>query len=109
MATGWMAMQGPEPPTDGRQKSHGKRPEIHAGHGQAVPSEGTGSYMSWREIVKATLERYGMLRAGNRIGVAVSGGADSVFLLRVLDELRLAAAVLHVNHRLRGAESDGDE
>ncbi len=65
--------------------------------------------MSWREIVTATLDRHAMLRAGRRIGVAVSGGADSVFLLRALHELNLATAVLHVNHRLRGAESDRDE
>ena len=44
-----------------------------------------------------------------RIGVAVSGGADSVFLLTALHQLGLAAAVLHVNHKLRGAESDADE
>jgi tRNA(Ile)-lysidine synthase len=44
-----------------------------------------------------------------RIGVAVSGGADSVFLLHALRELGAAVAVLHVNHRLRGAESDRDE
>jgi tRNA(Ile)-lysidine synthase len=45
----------------------------------------------------------------NRIGVAVSGGADSVFLLTALHELGQAAAVLHVNHKLRGPESDADE
>lgn len=50
-----------------------------------------------------------MLSAGRRIGVAVSGGADSVFLLHALHGAGLAAAILHVNHRLRGAESDGDE
>lgn len=44
-----------------------------------------------------------------RIGVAVSGGADSVFLLTALHELGAAAAVLHVNHHLRGADSDADE
>ena len=44
-----------------------------------------------------------------RIGVAVSGGADSVFLLHALRELGVAVAVLHVNHGLRGPESDGDE
>jgi len=44
-----------------------------------------------------------------RIGVAVSGGADSVFLLMALHESGRAAAVLHVNHQLRGAESDADE
>jgi tRNA(Ile)-lysidine synthase len=44
-----------------------------------------------------------------RIGVAVSGGADSVFLLHAMRELGLAVAVLHVNHGLRGEESDRDE
>ena len=54
-----------------------------------------------------------MLRAGDRVGVGVSGGADSVALLRLLDdlsaELGIRLAVLHFNHQLRGAESDADE
>lgn len=54
-----------------------------------------------------------MLAAGDRIGVAVSGGADSVVLLETLRRLagRFAVelVVLHVNHNLRGAESDDDE
>jgi tRNA(Ile)-lysidine synthase len=54
------------------------------------------------------MERYGMT-AARRVGVAVSGGADSVFLLHALHELGLAATVLHVNHGLRGPESDRDE
>ena len=57
-------------------------------------------------------ERFGV-RAGQRIGVAVSGGADSVALLRVLLALRerlgLVLSVVHFNHRLRGRASDGDE
>jgi tRNA(Ile)-lysidine synthase len=44
-----------------------------------------------------------------KIAVAVSGGADSVFLLTALHELNLAAAILHVNHKLRGPDSDADE
>ena len=44
-----------------------------------------------------------------KIAVAVSGGADSVFLLIALHQLHLAHAVLHVNHKLRGPESDADE
>jgi len=54
-----------------------------------------------------------MLTAGQRVGVAVSGGADSVVLLHVLLRLRSDFAcelhVLHVNHHLRGPESDADE
>lgn len=61
------------------------------------------------ERVAATIGHYAMVAAGRRIGVAVSGGADSVFLLRALNELGLAAAVLHVNHHLRATESDADE
>jgi tRNA(Ile)-lysidine synthase len=44
-----------------------------------------------------------------KIAVAVSGGADSVFLLTALHQLNLAAAILHVNHKLRGPASDADE
>lgn len=65
--------------------------------------------MSLQEIIAGTIKRYGMLRAGHRIGVAVSGGADSVFLLHALRDLGLAAGILHVNHKLRGVESDRDE
>ncbi len=53
-----------------------------------------------------------MVAAGDRIGIAVSGGADSVALLRVLLELRgelgVVLSVVHLNHRLRGAEADAD-
>jgi tRNA(Ile)-lysidine synthase len=47
--------------------------------------------------------------SATRLGVAVSGGADSVYLLHWAVERGRAAAVLHVNHQLRGAESDADE
>ena len=55
----------------------------------------------------------GLLKAGDRVGVAVSGGADSVSLLRLLLELRqelgVVLSVIHFHHNLRGTESDGDE
>lgn len=54
-----------------------------------------------------------MIDADDRILVAVSGGPDSVALLAVLHELRarlgIHLVVGHVNHKLRGAESDRDE
>jgi tRNA(Ile)-lysidine synthase len=49
---------------------------------------------------------------GDRVGVAVSGGADSVALFRLLNDLRcelgITLAVVHFNHSLRGEESDAD-
>jgi tRNA(Ile)-lysidine synthase len=59
------------------------------------------------------ITRYSMFRHGARVGVAVSGGADSVCLLHVLREIaprwNLHLHVLHLNHGLRGEESDADE
>jgi len=59
------------------------------------------------------IRREELLRAGDRVGVAVSGGIDSVGLLRLLVEVRqelgIVLSVVHFNHRLRGAESDADE
>jgi tRNA(Ile)-lysidine synthase len=53
-----------------------------------------------------------ILVAGDRVGVAVSGGADSVALLRLLENLRaelgITLLVVHFDHCLRGAESKTD-
>ena len=53
-----------------------------------------------------------MVVPGDRVGVAVSGGADSVALLRLLESLRdalgISLLVVHFDHALRGAESDAD-
>jgi tRNA(Ile)-lysidine synthase len=63
--------------------------------------------------IRSTISRHQMLRAGDRVGVGVSGGADSVTLLRILQELSeqqgIRLAVLHFNHGLRGADSESDE
>jgi tRNA(Ile)-lysidine synthase len=54
-----------------------------------------------------------MARAGDTLGVGVSGGADSVALLRLLLELRDALGfrlvLLHFNHQLRGADAAADQ
>lgn len=64
------------------------------------------------QSVLETIQRSGMLAPGDRTGVAVSGGADSVALLRVLEELRddlgITLRVVHFDHQLRGAESEAD-
>ena len=53
-----------------------------------------------------------LLRPGMRVAVAVSGGADSVALLRALieaaPEIGLVLSVAHVHHGIRGAEADED-
>ncbi len=53
-----------------------------------------------------------LLKPGLRLAVGVSGGADSVALLRALDsrsgELGLVLHVAHLHHGLRGAEADAD-
>ena len=55
------------------------------------------------EKVLATIRRYHMFDAGDRVLVAVSGGVDSMVLLTVLLKLPLGLrlAVFHLNHRLR--------
>jgi tRNA(Ile)-lysidine synthase len=59
------------------------------------------------------LEEHHWARPGQRIGVAVSGGADSVAQLSLLLELRerlgIVLSVVHFNHKLRGRASDADE
>ena len=59
------------------------------------------------------IRRHRLIETGERILVAVSGGADSRVLLDLLakdrERLKTEIAVAHVNHQLRGSESDGDE
>lgn len=61
------------------------------------------------ETVKQTIAVYEMLRQGEPVLVALSGGADSVALLRALYELGYPVRAFHLNHCLRGAESERDE
>jgi tRNA(Ile)-lysidine synthase len=55
--------------------------------------------------VKKTIQKYAMLQPGERVLVAVSGGADSMALLHALWELRkdlhLSLVVAHLDHGLR--------
>jgi tRNA(Ile)-lysidine synthase len=65
------------------------------------------------QSVLVYIRQHQLLRAGDRVGVAVSGGADSVALLRILvaleHELGIVLSVIHLNHKLRASESDADE
>ena len=63
--------------------------------------------------VSSYLRRRHWLKPGDRLGVAVSGGADSVALLRSLvalgGELGIVVSAVHFNHSLRGDESEADQ
>jgi len=61
----------------------------------------------------AEIQKRRLLSRGSKILVAVSGGADSMVLLSLLNSLakqnRWKISVAHFNHRLRGRASDADE
>lgn len=63
--------------------------------------------------VQRTVAAHRMLVPGARVLVAVSGGSDSVGLLSILAALQQTLSIdlvaAHVNHRLRGADSEADE
>jgi tRNA(Ile)-lysidine synthase len=54
------------------------------------------------------IRRHGLIEPGGEVLCLVSGGADSTCLYHVLSELGYAVSALHVDHGLRGAESDED-
>ena len=64
------------------------------------------------ERILHTIRKSRMLPPGTRAGVAVSGGADSVGLLHLLENLKadlgVTLVVVHFDHSLRGAESTAD-
>jgi tRNA(Ile)-lysidine synthase len=64
--------------------------------------------------VRRVLERESLIPPGARVVAAVSGGSDSVALAYLLRDLGPAlgftlAGLAHLNHQLRGADSDADE
>ncbi|MDZ4655408.1 MAG: tRNA lysidine(34) synthetase TilS [Coriobacteriia bacterium] len=65
------------------------------------------------DIARATAAEHDMLPAGSVALALVSGGADSVALLRLLSSGEVGSdlnlSVLHVNHLLRGEAADADE
>ena len=62
--------------------------------------------------VRAAIEQHQLVSTGARVVVGVSGGPDSLTLLHSLralrDEYKFILHVAHLNHQLRGAESDAD-
>ena len=58
--------------------------------------------------IEATIRRNGLIEPGGEVCCFVSGGADSTCLRHSLGALGYRASALHVNHKLRGEESDED-
>ncbi|MBN2463404.1 MAG: tRNA lysidine(34) synthetase TilS [Dehalococcoidia bacterium] len=58
------------------------------------------------------IQHHNLFSTGDKLVVAVSGGADSVCLFHILaqqqEELGIELHVAHLNHQLRGAEADSD-
>ncbi len=70
----------------------------------------------FEELVAETLKAIltdGLIRTGDKVLLAISGGIDSVTLLFVLREIQkeipFGLGLGHVNHQLRGEESSRDE
>src|SRR5579863_908892 len=67
-------------------------------------------------IVETYIEQHHLLPTEGTVVVAVSGGADSLCLLHILNRLcgpgkrypRLGLHVVHLNHKLRGEEGERD-
>lgn len=68
--------------------------------------------MDLLKTIENTIDAHSMLSKGDRVLVALSGGADSAFLLRMLCKVRekygISIGAAHVNHMLRD-EADRDE
>lgn len=63
--------------------------------------------------IESYVSEWDMLKKEDKVIIGVSGGADSVCLLFVLLEIQkkigFEIVAVHVNHRLRGEEADGDQ
>ena len=64
------------------------------------------------EKTQHSVRKHGLIRRGQHVLVAVSGGADSVAMLLALDELKrllgIRLTVAHLNHHIRGNEAKKD-
>lgn len=65
--------------------------------------------MNFTSRIRLTIKEHGIFQPEDLILVALSGGADSVALLRVLQQLGYHIEALHCNFHLRGEESNRDE
>src|SRR5688572_2620558 len=63
---------------------------------------------AFRHAVEEDIRERDLIPPGAEVTCLVSGGADSTCLWHVLRELGYRVSALHVNHGLRGRESDDD-
>ncbi len=61
-----------------------------------------------RERVEASIREHELVEPGGEVACLVSGGADSTCLWHVTRALGYRVSALHVNHGLRGVESEED-
>lgn len=63
--------------------------------------------------VVETITRHRLIENGDKIVAGISGGPDSVCLLHLLhtlsEKINIKVYAIHINHKLRGSESDADE
>ena len=66
-----------------------------------------------KELILKAIEQFSLIRKGDRVTVALSGGADSMSLLYALNslknELGISLFAAHLNHMIRGDEALRDE
>jgi len=59
------------------------------------------------------INKYKLVKKGDRLLIALSGGADSIFMLHFFNKFKkkyqIELSALHINHLLRGSDSDEDE
>ena len=64
--------------------------------------------MELLERIERHVRRHDLIPPGGEVTCLVSGGPDSACLHGALRELGYAVSAVHVNHKLRGAESEDD-
>ena len=65
-------------------------------------------FLELLERIESHVRRHELIAPGGAVRCLVSGGADSTCLFHALGELGYEVSALHIDHELRGAESDDD-
>lgn len=60
------------------------------------------------QAIRTAIESHGLIPEGTKVVAGVSGGADSMALMHAFHQLSIPVTIAHLNHRLRGNESDND-